>query len=105
MIVVGLVLGRWWRTTLILAAVLWPVLAWGAIQQGPGAHPTNVVLASGLGVANAAVGVGIHQVVLWAVRMALRVRRGGRNHSENGGGAVETTRKFGEGRAKPLGKR
>lgn len=65
MIVVGLLFGRWWRTTLITAAVLWPALVvWTAGPVTAG----QVIAASFLGVANAAVGVLVHQAVLWAIR-------------------------------------
>jgi hypothetical protein len=65
MMLVGLVFGRWWRTTLIAAAVLWPALvAWTAGPVTVG----QVIGASLLGVANAAVGVLVHQAVLWLVR-------------------------------------
>jgi len=65
MIVVGLVFGRWWRTTLISVAVLWPALvAWTAGPVTVG----QVIGASLLGVANAAVGVLVHQAVLWVIR-------------------------------------
>jgi len=68
MILFGLVLGRWWRTTLVLAALLWPVLVWGPVREGPGDPVAGLLLAACLGVANAAVGVAVHQAVLWAVR-------------------------------------
>jgi hypothetical protein len=65
MIVFGLVFGRWWRTTLIAAAVLWPALVvWTAGPVTVG----QVVGAALLGVANAAVGVLVHQAVLWVIR-------------------------------------
>jgi hypothetical protein len=65
MILVGLVFGRWWRSTLIAAAVLWPALvAWTAGPVTVG----QLIGASLLGVANAAVGVLVHQALLRLVR-------------------------------------
>jgi len=87
MILFGLVLGRWWRTTLVLAALLWPVLVRGAVQEGPGDLVTGLLLASALGVANATVGVAIHQAVLWAVRAARRVHSGQENPTRTTYGA------------------
>ncbi len=59
MILLGLVLSRWWKPALAVAAAGWPalLLATGVIDlsQVPGAAL--------FGVANAAVGVGIYQGV------------------------------------------
>ncbi|GAB3942327.1 hypothetical protein [Micromonospora vulcania] len=65
MILFGLAFGRWWRSTLVAAALLWP-----AVLLGSSVMQTDVGLlgASGLAVANAAVGVLAHQVILRAVR-------------------------------------
>ncbi|MEV0428538.1 hypothetical protein ACIBPB_12185 [Micromonospora sp. NPDC049836] len=67
LLLVGLVLGRWWWLPLLLAAVGWPALlvATGAMTVAPG-----LVGAAGLAVLNAAVGVAVHQ----AVRRALTHR-------------------------------
>jgi hypothetical protein len=67
MILFGLVLGRWWRSTLVAAAVAWPLLllAGGILGVGP-----QLLEAAALGVANAAVGVAPYQVVLHLVRMS-----------------------------------
>jgi hypothetical protein len=69
MILFGLVFGRWWRFALIAAAIAWPVLllATGVMKPGPG-----LLGASGLAVANAGVGVIVHQVALRAVRLLTR---------------------------------
>ncbi len=65
MILFGLCFGRWWRTTLVAAAVIWPLilvtndvigLEWGLLS------------AAALAVANTVVGVLAHQAFLWAVR-------------------------------------
>ena len=63
MILFGLVAGRWWRAALVAAALVWPaiVLVDGAIESAG-----EVFAAAGLGVANAAVGVLVHQTVLQA---------------------------------------
>ncbi len=72
MIVFGLVLGRWWRAALIAASVFWPaLLLWnGTLQAGPEGQSlvAAVLLSAALAVANAAVGVGIHQLVLAVFR-------------------------------------
>lgn len=73
MIAFGLLLGRWWRTALVGAAAVWPVLllADGVLQQS-GSPASTLVLASLLAVANAGLGVVVHQAVLALVRMARR---------------------------------
>jgi hypothetical protein len=67
LILFGLMFGRWWRFSLIAAAVGWPValvltdvmgLEWGLIS------------AAVLAVGNTFVGVLVHQGVLWGVRRA-----------------------------------
>jgi hypothetical protein len=65
MILFGLVLGRWWRAALVAGTIVWPaiVLADGAINS-----VVEVFSAAGLGVANAAVGVLLHQAALQAYR-------------------------------------
>ncbi len=57
MIVVGLVLGRWWWLALVVAGLGWPALLWiqDIIDSG------QIVAAGLLAVANAAVGVLIVQ--------------------------------------------
>jgi hypothetical protein len=65
MILLGLVLGRWWWLALLVAGVAWPAmlvvadvvdLSWGLVAAGA------------LAAANAAVGVLVHQAVLHGVR-------------------------------------
>ena len=83
MMVFGLVLGRWWKSALIAAAIFWPVLlvVTRVLPSGSDVGPflVDVLLASGLAAANAAVGVGIHQLVLYVFR---RVRSKSANRSE-----------------------
>jgi len=67
MIVFGLVLGRWWRSALVAAALAWPLLL---ITSGVLAVGEQLLGAAALGVANAALGVALHQVVLHLVRSA-----------------------------------
>jgi uncharacterized membrane protein len=78
MILFGLVLGWWWRTALIAAAVVWPLMLWQAgIFDGTQGVMGTVGLALGaalFGVANAGVGVAIDQGILALVR---RIRRRG----------------------------
>ena len=58
-------LGRWWRAALLGAAVIWPALLLvGDTISGEG----EVFAAAGLGLANAAVGIAVHQFVLQAAR-------------------------------------
>jgi hypothetical protein len=72
LILFGLVAGRWWRSSLVAAAVGWPVLlvATGVLGAEPG-----LLGAAGLALANTAVGVAVHQVVLRTVRMVHASRR------------------------------
>jgi hypothetical protein len=65
MIVFGLLLGRWWRIALIAAAVLWPALL---VADGVIGLSASLLGAAVLAVANAAVGVAIHQACLRGVR-------------------------------------
>ncbi|MEV7983670.1 hypothetical protein [Micromonospora sp. NPDC085948] len=71
LILFGLVFGRWWRLSLIAAALGWPVLlaADDAMSVGPG-----LLGASGLAIANTGVGVLIHQGILRMMR-ALRTEQ------------------------------
>lgn len=66
LILLGLVFGRWWRLSLVVAAVGWPVLlvATDAMDVEAG-----LVGAAGLAVINAGVGVLVHQGVLRALRL------------------------------------
>ena len=77
MIVLGLVLGRWWKTAIVVGAVLWPLLLWRAGIYDQLSDPTITVgggwlgLTLGaalLGAANAGVGAAVHQAVLAVVR-------------------------------------
>jgi hypothetical protein len=65
LILIGAVFGRWWRVTLAVSVVGWPVLlvATGAMSVGPA-----LAGAAGLAVLNIGAGVLIHQAI----------RRGGR---------------------------
>jgi hypothetical protein len=68
MILVGLLLGKWWKTALVAGATAWPVLLWthGLIDTAP-----EIVGAAALALANTAVGALVHQLVL-AVRRTRR---------------------------------
>ncbi|WP_262285751.1 hypothetical protein [Micromonospora sp. MA102] len=65
LILLGLLLGRWWWLALPVAAAGWPILlvTTGAMDAGPG-----LLAASGLAVLNTGAGVAVHQVVLHLVR-------------------------------------
>ncbi len=67
MILVGVVLGRWWKVALAVAALGWPLLlvATGLMDVEPG-----LLAASALAVVNAGVGVLAHQGVLHLYRSA-----------------------------------
>ncbi|MEU7760924.1 MULTISPECIES: hypothetical protein [Micromonospora] len=68
LILFGLLLGRWWRSSLVAAALGWPVLlvATGVADVGAG-----LLGAAGLAVANTGVGVLLHQ----GARLAIRTLR------------------------------
>ena len=72
LILSGLVFGRWWRFSLVAAALGWPVVlvATDVMSVGPG-----LLGASGLAIANTGVGVLIHQGVLRTTRNVRQVRR------------------------------
>ncbi len=60
MILFGLVLGRWWRTALLVAAVIWPIMVVPDDAIGATAIPGAALL----GLLNAALGVLIVQGLL-----------------------------------------
>jgi hypothetical protein len=76
LILFGLVFGRWWRLSLITAALGWPVLlvATDVMSVEPG-----LLGASGLAIANTGVGVLIHQGIL---RMIRKLRGSRSSHSD-----------------------
>lgn len=75
LILLGLVFGRWWRSSLIAAAVGWPVLL---IATDVMSVEAGLLGASALAIMNAAVGVLVHQVILWTTRR-LRPSRSSRS--------------------------
>ncbi|MEU4421810.1 hypothetical protein AB0F81_14385 [Actinoplanes sp. NPDC024001] len=72
LILFGLLAGHWWRSTLLAAALGWPLLlvATGVMAFGPG-----LLGASALAVVNAAAGVLVHQGVARVVRGTARFCR------------------------------
>ncbi len=75
LIMIGAIFGRWWRVTLLVSAVGWPVLlvVTGAMSPGPA-----LVGATGLAVLNTGAGVLLHQGILRGgrkLRRALAARR------------------------------
>ncbi|GAA3381714.1 hypothetical protein [Cryptosporangium minutisporangium] len=68
LIVFGLVTGRWWRSSLIAAAVGWPVLLVTADVMGV---EVGLLGASTLAVVDAAAGALIHQAI-WRTLRRLR---------------------------------
>jgi hypothetical protein len=69
MILVGLLLGRWWKSALVAGATAWPVLLWrqGLIDTAP-----EIVGAAALALSNTAVGAMVHQLALAPVRRTRR---------------------------------
>ncbi|WP_041841132.1 hypothetical protein [Actinoplanes friuliensis] len=65
LMVLGLVLGRWWRTTLVVATVGWPLLL---LADGISGDYRFYAGSAALGLANTAIGVIVHQAILWCVR-------------------------------------
>lgn len=65
LILAGLVLGRWWRTAIAATAITWPVVlvASGVMNVGWG-----LLDAAAIAVPNTAVGVLVHQGLLWVIR-------------------------------------
>lgn len=63
----GLVFGRWWRFSLVVAAVTWPLalILTDVMSLEPGLFRAAV-----LAVGNTLVGVLVHQGLLWGVRRA-----------------------------------
>ena len=72
LLLVGLVLGRWWRVVIPLAAIGWS--AW-LITTGVDSGFGFAVAAGLLGAINVTVGVLLHQVGRLSVRHALRNHR------------------------------
>jgi hypothetical protein len=67
MILFGLLFGRWWKSALVAAALLWPALLW---VDGVITTPGEIAGAAVLALLNSAVGVGVHQLVLGLIRLA-----------------------------------
>ena len=65
MILLGLVLGRWWWVAIVTAALGWPILL---VVTDVGASGAGLLEAAALAAANAAVGVLVHQGVLHLYR-------------------------------------
>ena len=69
MILLGLLLGRWWGWALIVGTSAWTVVLW---TQGLLETPAEIIGAAALAFANTAVGVLAHQLVLATARRARR---------------------------------
>lgn len=69
MILFGLVFGRWWRTTLAVSVVAWPVML---VMTGITGEVAALAFAAFLSVANAAIGVLAHQGLLRLARLGSR---------------------------------
>jgi len=66
LILFGLVFGRWWRLSLVTAAVGWPVLL---VVDDTMDVEVGLLGAAGLAVINAGIGVLFHQAVLGTLRL------------------------------------
>ncbi|GAA4575682.1 hypothetical protein [Planotetraspora kaengkrachanensis] len=75
MILFGLVFGRWWRSALLAAGVVWPAVLLAGDVTRPG---WALLGAAGLAVVNALVGVVVHQAALRIVRSMRRPPAGRR---------------------------
>jgi hypothetical protein len=73
LILFGLAFGRWWRLSLIVAALGWPVLL---VATGVMGVELGLLSASGLAIANTGFGVLVHQGILRVIRRLRRQRRG-----------------------------
>jgi len=70
-ILVGIILGRWWRTALLVAVIGWPLLVVASVGAS---SAWDLVTAAGFALVNVVVGVLLHQVGAALVRR-LRPRR------------------------------
>jgi len=66
LILFGLAFGRWWRLSLIAAALGWPFLL---VVTGVMSVDVGLIGAAGLAIANTGLGVLVHQGSLRAVRL------------------------------------
>jgi len=67
LILLGLVFGYWWRATLVVSAIGWPLLL---IATGVDLNIATIPLAAALGAANAAIGILVHRM-LWLLARGL----------------------------------
>lgn len=72
MILFGLVLGRWWKVTVPLAAVTWPLLL---VMSDVDLDRSEMAAAAILGVANAAVGAVVCLAAASVVGIVVRSLR------------------------------
>ena len=72
MLLFGLVLGRWWKTCLVVGTLGWPLLLWfdNIIES-----PTEFLGAAALAALNTAVGVAVHQSLLHLFRRLRKDRQ------------------------------
>jgi hypothetical protein len=72
MILFGLVLGRWWKVTVPLAAVTWPLLL---VMSDIDLDRSEMAVSAFLGVANAAVGAALYLAAAGLVGVVVRSLR------------------------------
>jgi hypothetical protein len=75
LILFGLVFGRWWRLSLVTAAVGWPVLL---VVDDTMDVEVGLLGAAGLAVINAGIGVLVHQGALRTLRLLRHRHASGR---------------------------
>lgn len=66
LLVFGLLIGRWWKTALVVGTLGWLVILW--VDPGTRSFdPAFIASAAALAFANTAVGVAVHQLLrlLW----------------------------------------
>lgn len=66
LIALGLILGRWWRFTLVAGALVWPLVL---VADGVMNRESGLLGAAALAVANTGVGILVHQAALQSVRL------------------------------------
>ncbi|WP_256840498.1 hypothetical protein [Ornithinimicrobium faecis] len=72
LIMFGLIFGRWWKTSLVIGSLGWPVLL---VVSGIDLSGQQTLEAIGLGLLNTLVGIVVHQVILHMVRAIVSYAR------------------------------
>jgi hypothetical protein len=72
MLLYGLILGRWWKTCLVVGSLCWPLFLW--LENIIDTH-NEFLGATGLAALNTAVGVALHQSLLRLLKWLRKDRR------------------------------